>query len=191
MHPGVRSYVTAKPTVNCVEAESCGYETNAHRCEGYQERWPTAVYVLRRLPAHQPQRPAARSGSIVPPPPCRDQSVSGAEDLPRVVGLPRGRRTELEALFSQHGVSLDVEDQRISGEPVGFRFQGELTPVQQKAAAALLEHDIGVFVAPPGIGKTVVGTNIVAKRQLEHADLGPPPSARRSVAGVAFALPRH
>lgn len=45
-----------------------------------------------------------------------------------------------------------------------FRFQGTLTPVQQRATVALLAEDIGVFVAPPGVGKTVVGTYLVGER---------------------------
>jgi len=90
--------------------------------------------------------------------------IACAEDLPEFVGLPRGRQTELEVLLRVHGVSLKVEDERVTGDPLGFRFQGRLTPVQQKAVDALLEHDIGVFVAPPGVGKTVVGTYLVAKR---------------------------
>ena len=43
-------------------------------------------------------------------------------------------------------------------------FNGQLTTVQRAAVTALLAHDIGVFVAPPGIGKTVVGTYLVAQR---------------------------
>jgi len=90
--------------------------------------------------------------------------ISCAEDLPQFVGLPRGRQGELEALLRGYGVSLRIDDERATGEPVRFRFQGNLTPVQEEAATALLEHDIGVFVAPPGVGKTVVGTYLVAKR---------------------------
>jgi superfamily II DNA or RNA helicase len=47
---------------------------------------------------------------------------------------------------------------------VRFRFRGALTPVQEQAASALQAHDLGVFVAPPGVGKTVVGTYLVAER---------------------------
>jgi hypothetical protein len=36
---------------------------------------------------------------------------------------------------------------------------------QEQAVRALIEHDTGVFVAPPGIGKTVVGTYLVAARK--------------------------
>ncbi len=91
--------------------------------------------------------------------------IACAEDLPRFVGLPRGRQIELEALLRGYGVALRVEDERAAGEPLGFGFQGKLTPVQQKAVEALLGHDIGVFVAPPGVGKTVVGTYLVAERR--------------------------
>jgi len=87
-----------------------------------------------------------------------------AEDLPLHVGLPRGCRMELEALLREYGVAIEVDDERINGEPIGYRFRGKLTPVQQKAASALLGHDIGVFVAPPGVGKTVVGTYLVSER---------------------------
>lgn len=90
--------------------------------------------------------------------------ISCAEDLPQHVGLPRGLQAEVQELFVRHGVALEVEDRRTSGEPIVFRFHGTLTPVQTKAAGALLNHDIGVFVAPPGVGKTVVGTYVVAAR---------------------------
>src|SRR3972149_3216442 len=54
--------------------------------------------------------------------------------------------------------------QRFGGRPLTHRFQGKLTSLQGQAPRALLENDLGVFVAPPGVGKTVVGTYLVAKR---------------------------
>ncbi len=90
--------------------------------------------------------------------------ITCAEDLPEHVGLPRGCHGALETLLREHGVTLDIDDQRIAGSAVPLRFRGTLTPLQDQAARALLAHDSGVLVAPPGAGKTVVGTWLVAKR---------------------------
>jgi superfamily II DNA or RNA helicase len=90
--------------------------------------------------------------------------ISCAEDLSQHVGLPRGRQVELQGLLREFGVALEVDDQRVAGKSLGLRFRGKLTAVQQRAVNALLEHDIGVLVAPPGVGKTVVGTYLVAAR---------------------------
>jgi superfamily II DNA or RNA helicase len=90
--------------------------------------------------------------------------IACAEELAQHVALPRGCRGDLEELFQAHGVKLEVEDQRQEGETLQAELQGELTEVQQEAAKTLLRHDTGVFVAPPGVGKTVLGTYLVAKR---------------------------
>ena len=90
--------------------------------------------------------------------------IACAEDLPEHVGMPRGCQAEVEALLRGHGVALAIADERVGGEPLGFRFHGKLTAVQEQAADTLLGHDIGVFVAPPGVGKTVIGTYLVAAR---------------------------
>ena len=67
-------------------------------------------------------------------------------------GAPADCRSELalEELLRGHGVSLDVEDQRAKGTTLDLRFQGTLTAVQEQAARALVAHDTGIFVAPPG-----------------------------------------
>jgi superfamily II DNA or RNA helicase len=71
---------------------------------------------------------------------------------------------DLEELLRVHGVALDVVDERVTGAPLDFRFQGKLTDVQEAAARALLAHDTGVLVAPLGVGKTVIGTYLVPAR---------------------------
>jgi superfamily II DNA or RNA helicase len=90
--------------------------------------------------------------------------IGCAEDLAQHIALPRGLRPELEGLLSRHAVALEVEDRREGGTATVHRFQGTLTDVQKKAARALLAHEIGAFIAPPGVGKTVVGTYLVAER---------------------------
>jgi superfamily II DNA or RNA helicase len=90
--------------------------------------------------------------------------IACAEDLPLFVALPRGCMPEAEQALTEHGVKLSIDDQRHDGTPFKANFNGELTNVQAEAARALLAHDIGVFVGPPGIGKTVLGTYLVAER---------------------------
>jgi superfamily II DNA or RNA helicase len=91
--------------------------------------------------------------------------IACAEELPSHVALPRGCLGHLRSLLAEYSIDLAIDDQRTLGEELDARFHGDLTSVQQRAADALLKHDVGVFVAPPGIGKTVVGTFLIAERR--------------------------
>ena len=91
--------------------------------------------------------------------------ISCAEDYTQHIGLPRGCIDDLEGLLSTLGVVLSIDDERAEGQTIDVDFQGELTPNQEAAVAAMVAHDIGVFVAPPGSGKTVVGASLVARRK--------------------------
>jgi superfamily II DNA or RNA helicase len=90
--------------------------------------------------------------------------IACADEHAGHVSLPRGCVDDLSSLLAEHGIGLVVEDQRELGQQVIHQFRGDLTPAQEKAAQALLAHDLGVFVAPPGVGKTVVGTHLIAAR---------------------------
>jgi len=90
--------------------------------------------------------------------------IACAEEFPEHIALPRGCVSALEDLLREYGVALLVDDQRVFGDPLDVSFQGTLTPAQGDAVRTLLAHDTGVFVAPPGTGKTVVGAYLVAQR---------------------------
>lgn len=90
--------------------------------------------------------------------------IACAEELPQHIALPRGCLSDAEELFEEYGVSVAVDDKRESGAPLDVTFRGRLTELQTRAAGALLVHDTGIFVAPPGVGKTVVGIHLIAAR---------------------------
>lgn len=125
---------------------------------------PSALlYQMKRLAAFQNPE-FYKKQSMRLPTTLTPRIISCAEDLPLYVGIPRGCQFELGQLLASHGSRLELTDERTIGAPLELRFAGELTPVQQAAARAMLEHDTGVFVAPPGVGKTVLGTHLIAAR---------------------------
>lgn len=126
---------------------------------------PVLLNRLKRLAAFQNpefyKKQAMRLSTALIP-----RVIACAEDLPLFISLPRGCVEPVRKMLSEHSVELELRDDRASGEELSFKFRGELTPVQHDAAQALLANDTGVFVGPPGIGKTVLGTYLVAERSL-------------------------
>ncbi len=91
--------------------------------------------------------------------------VSCAEDFAQHVAVPRGCLPDVTEILRAHSVALDLDDQRTDGGEIDVTFGGALTPLQQQAADAILASEIGVLVAPPGVGKTVIGTYLLAARR--------------------------
>jgi superfamily II DNA or RNA helicase len=78
--------------------------------------------------------------------------------------LPRGLRHTIAAIVEQAGSRLAVTDGRNPGREIDTAFTAELTARQSTAVGALLAHDDGVLVAPPGSGKTVMACAVIAER---------------------------
>ena len=88
--------------------------------------------------------------------------ISCAEDLPQHVALPRGCRTDLEELLRVHGVALEVDDERVARRAARASVPREADPGSGSGGARAPRHDTACLVAPPGVGKTVIGTYLVA-----------------------------
>ena len=80
--------------------------------------------------------------------------------------LPRGVLPAVEGLVRKAGGKIAIEDKRPIPNACEFGFHGELSAEQQIAVDAMLEHDDGVLLAPPGAGKTVMGCAVIAKRKV-------------------------
>ncbi|MCZ8023198.1 MAG: DEAD/DEAH box helicase [Cyclobacteriaceae bacterium] len=63
--------------------------------------------------------------------------------------------------------NLDYEfiDNRSRANPIVFSFHAQLKPYQISVINTVSKKDIGVIVAPPGSGKTVIALKIIADRQ--------------------------
>ncbi|MFH0771799.1 MAG: DEAD/DEAH box helicase family protein [Candidatus Omnitrophota bacterium] len=88
-----------------------------------------------------------------------------AEIIDGYLSLPRGCLDDVKVLLGEYGVRLNINDKRFIGRKANFVFNGVLTLEQEKALKEILDSDFGVFVAPPGMGKTVLALAVVAKRK--------------------------
>lgn len=92
--------------------------------------------------------------------------ITCAEESERHLGLPRGCQDDLIRLVQEWGAAPQVVDERATGDRIDVSFQGTLTPTQERAASAMLSSETGMLVAPPGIGKTVLGAYLIAQRKV-------------------------
>ena len=79
--------------------------------------------------------------------------------------LPRGMLSSVTDLAAQAGSRLDITDERTQGTAQQFTFTATLTPPQRTAVTELARNDLGVLVAPPGSGKTVIACAVIAAHQ--------------------------
>ncbi|MGO9582984.1 MAG: TOTE conflict system archaeo-eukaryotic primase domain-containing protein [Acidimicrobiales bacterium] len=76
--------------------------------------------------------------------------------------LPRGVRPQVEAIATEAGSRLEIIEKFESTDVVEYEPLATLRPDQQTAVDALAPHELGVLVAPPGAGKTVIACALIA-----------------------------
>jgi superfamily II DNA or RNA helicase len=88
---------------------------------------------------------------------CYQETIDGG------LVLPRGMLDTVTSLTAQAGSRLNVTDNRSPGTSQEFTCAATLTAVQRDAVTELARHDLGVLVAPPGSGKTVMACAVIAR----------------------------
>jgi superfamily II DNA or RNA helicase len=109
---------------------------------------------------HERQRMRASTWNIPRFLHCYQETIDGG------LILPRGMLDTVTSLAAQSGSRLNISDQRSPGTGQDFTCTATLTSVQRDAVTELARHDLGVLVAPPGAGKTVMACAVIAAHQV-------------------------
>lgn len=80
--------------------------------------------------------------------------------------LPRGVTEQAERIVVEAGSRLVVSQGCGEPPPTEFRLRTQLTDRQHDAVEALIPHELGVLVASPGAGKTVIACGAIARHQV-------------------------
>lgn len=80
--------------------------------------------------------------------------------------LPRGLVERVAQLLVSLGSRLELSDDRPDTAKIDVTFTGTLRPQQHGAVAELTGDELGVLVAPPGAGKTVMACAVIAHHKV-------------------------
>lgn len=80
--------------------------------------------------------------------------------------LPRGLTERVQKLIGELDSRLEIVDDRPTVAPLQVEFTGALRAQQRAAVEDLEHHELGVLVAPPGAGKTVMACAVIAHHQV-------------------------
>jgi superfamily II DNA or RNA helicase len=91
--------------------------------------------------------------------------IKTVEERETTFVVPRGIIGRLLRYCNEQKIAYKLEDKRTRHEPVKFRSSISLYDYQLKAIDVTYKKDLGVIVAPPGSGKTIMGLEIIARKQ--------------------------
>jgi superfamily II DNA or RNA helicase len=81
------------------------------------------------------------------------------------VFLPKGFIGKLLRYCKEQNIQYKLHDERMKLSEVGFNLKASLYDYQELAVKAVEKKEMGIIVAPPGSGKTVIGLAIAAQKK--------------------------
>lgn len=87
------------------------------------------------------------------------------EETENEVVVPRGFIGKLIRFCRENRIEHDFIDERKKHKAIPFLFNAQLREHQQVVIESISKKDLGVIVAPPGSGKTIVALKIISDKQ--------------------------
>ena len=87
------------------------------------------------------------------------------EETESEIIIPRGFIGKIIRFCRENKIEYDFKDERKKLKEVSFLLNAQLQEHQQIVIDIITKKDLGVIVAPPGSGKTIVGLKIIADKK--------------------------
>jgi len=87
------------------------------------------------------------------------------EETENEVFIPRGFIGKLIRFCRENKIEHDFIDERKKQKSNPYLFNAQLRDHQQTVVESIAKKDLGVIVAPPGSGKTIVALKIISDKQ--------------------------
>jgi hypothetical protein len=87
------------------------------------------------------------------------------EEKEHEVLVPKGFIGKLIRFCKEQKIDYEFIDERTKHKEIHFEFSSTLREHQQSALEAIRKKDLGIIVAPPGSGKTIIGLKIIADKK--------------------------
>ena len=87
-------------------------------------------------------------------------------DIGNWIRLPRGCFEKITELMELGKIPCEVKDERAHGKKIHVTFRGTLRDNQNRALQSLKDVSAGIISAATAFGKTVVGSALIAERQV-------------------------
>lgn len=87
------------------------------------------------------------------------------EETENEVFVPRGFVGKLIRFCRENNIEYDFIDERKKQKAIPYLFNAQLRGHQQAAVESTAKKDLGVIVAPPGSGKTIVALKLISDKQ--------------------------
>jgi superfamily II DNA or RNA helicase len=87
------------------------------------------------------------------------------EETENEVIVPRGFIGKLIRFCRDNNIDYDFTDNRKKHKTIIYQFNAQLREHQQVVMESISKKDLGVIIAPPGSGKTIVALKIISEKQ--------------------------
>jgi hypothetical protein len=87
------------------------------------------------------------------------------DETDKEIITPRGITGKVLRFCRSNSITYDFRDDRKKRNAISILFNAPLRDYQIPALAATSKKDMGIIVAPPGAGKTIIGLKIIAEKQ--------------------------